>query len=128
MADHRPKCAKCGKDFANESSLKTHYTGQHGGYDLSDLKASGVTPTKRDIARQLAGNASSSEVSKQAPESEPAIGQEVGTKRKRRSSGQEDPDVLAAKERILRARCQRAASLPYTLLGNILGEPDIKLD
>ena len=125
MSD-RVKCSKCGKDYSSEVTYRAHMSSQHGGYSSEDLKASGVKPNRRDIARQLAGDDSSKSVSNAAPDSEPKIGED-GPKRTRRSKQTEDPEIQAAKDNILRARCLRAASLPYTLLGGLLGEPDIKL-
>ena len=125
----KPKCPKCQKEFANEYSLKSHLTSQHKGYNLDDLKAAGIEPTKRDIARAMAGNQSAAEVSSQAPASEPAPGQTgEPVKRTRRSRNEADPAAEAAKERILRARCERIASLPYSLLASMTGEEDIRLD
>jgi hypothetical protein len=129
LSDNRPKCPKCGKDFSSDNALKQHMSNIHKGFTVSDLKQAGVKPTKRDIARELAGNQSSAEVTSAAPESEPKLGEDTATPRRTRRSKQAvDPAVEQAKERILRARCERAASLPYSLLASITGEPDVRLD
>lgn len=129
MPDTRPVCPKCQKDFATEGSLKVHLSNMHGGYSVDDLKTAGITPTKRDIARNLAGNVSASEVSEQAPDTEPKIGESSEPQRRtRRTKTAVDPAIEAAKDRILRARCERIASLPYSLLASLTGEEDIRLD
>lgn len=124
----RPKCPKCQKEYASEASLKAHMGAYHGGYSIEDLKAAGITPTKRDIARSMAGDASAKDVSGQAPESEPKAGETNAAPRTRRPRNAVDPEVEAAKERILRARCERMASLPYSILASVTGEKDIRLD
>jgi len=129
VSDTRPKCPKCDKDFATEGSLKVHLSNMHGGYSVDDLKQAGIKPTRRDIARNLAGNESAKDVTSNAPESEgPAGGASEPQRRTRKSKQAVDPDVEAAKDRILRARCERVASLPYSLLASLTGEEDIRLD
>jgi hypothetical protein len=122
------QCSVCQKEYANEYSLKTHMTNMHGGFSVDQLKASGIKPSRKDIARSLAGNTSASEVTGQAPEKEPGVGDSAPIKRTRKSKESTDPAVEAAKEQIIRLRCQRMASLPYTLLANLMGEPAIKLN
>lgn len=123
------KCPKCSFESDNEKGVKSHMTSVHGSYNLEDLKAAGITPNERDIARSLAGNASASEVSQGAPESEPKPGDKKPTTRRSRSTAPvEDPAVAEAKAKIIRARCQRIASLPYSLLASLLGDESLKLD
>ena len=125
------KCPKCTFETDSDQGFKAHMSKSHKGFTVADLKAVGIKPNERDIARSLAGNTSAKEVTDQAPDSEPKIG-DAGSepaKRTRRAKLQtEDPEVLAAKERILRARCARMASLPYTLLAKVMGDDAIRLD
>jgi hypothetical protein len=125
------KCPKCSFETESEQGFRTHMSKTHKGYSESDLKSVGLKPNQRDIARGLAGNQSSKEVTDTAPDSEPKIG-EAGapatrTRRTKAQMQQEDPEVAAAKERILRARCSRMASLPYTLLAKLVGDDAVKL-
>jgi hypothetical protein len=101
----------------------------HGGYSVDDLKQAGIKPTRRDIARNLAGNESAKDVTSNAPDNEGSVGgtNEPAARRTRRSKLATDPAVEEAKERILRARCERVASLPYSLLASLTGEEDIRL-
>lgn len=125
------KCPKCNFETESEQGFKAHMSKSHGGFGIDDLKGAGIKPNQRDIARSLAGNSSSSEVTSQAPESEPKIGEagaDVKTRTRRAKVQVDDPEVAAAKERILRARCSRMASLPYTLLAKLVGDDSIKLD
>jgi hypothetical protein len=124
------KCPQCSQELESEGGLKRHMTTKHGGYTIDNLKDAGIRPNYKDIARALAGNTSAKDVTDSAPDSEPKIGEggsEPKTRARRAKVQQEDPDVLAAKERILRARCSRMASLPYTLLSKIMGEESIRL-
>lgn len=122
------KCPQCSFETESEKGFKMHMTMTHKGYSTDELKSAGITPNRRDIARQLAGDASSKDVSGSAPDSEPKIGEgDVQGKRTRRSKQVIDPAIEEAKERILRARCERIASLPYSLMASLTGEPDFKL-
>lgn len=123
------KCPQCSAEPDGDRAFKTHMTRHHGGYDVETLKKAGIKPNVRDIARSLAGNTSSKDVTDNAPDSEPKVGDTGETKtRTRRTKVQtDDPEVLAAKERILRARCSRMASLPYTLLSKMLGDESVRL-
>lgn len=124
------KCPKCQQECNGETGLRRHMSMSHGGYSTDELKSVGIKPNQKDIARAMAGNASSKEVTDQAPDSEPKIG-DAGSqpgKRARRAKAETlDPEVEAAKERILRARCARMASLPYTLLAKLVGDDAVKL-
>lgn len=124
-------CPKCGFTTESEKGFKMHMTSNHSGYSVDDLSAVGITPNRRDIARGMAGNNSASEVTSQAPDSEPTLfdmGSPAKKPRKARQAQQsESPEAQAAKERILRLRCSRMASLPYSLLANMLDEPSVKL-
>ena len=122
-------CPQCQQECNGETGLRRHMSMTHGGYSVEDLKKVGVTPNRKDIARALAGNTSAKEVTEQAPDTEPKIGEvgEVKTRTRRSKTQTEDPAILAAKENILRLRCSRIASLPYSLLANVMDEPEIKL-
>ncbi len=120
-------CTKCGFQTESEKGFKMHMSQSHGGYSLDELRGAGIVPNQRDIARSLAGNNSAKEVTESAPENEPTVGEQKKPRKSKNSPQAENPDVLAAKERILRLRCQRIASLPYSLLANMLDEPSIKL-
>jgi hypothetical protein len=123
------KCPRCTFETENEKGFKMHMSKSHGGYNVDDLKGVGITPNQRDIARSLAGNTSAQEVTSQAPDKEPGPGDAGQVTRTRRSKTPAvDPEVERAKEQILRLRCQRIASLPYTLMANLLSEPSVKLN
>lgn len=122
------KCSRCDFETESEQGFKAHMSKSHGGFTVEDLKAQGIKPNQRDIARSLAGNESSKQVTEQAPDSEPKLGESGEPRRARKPRGPAiDPAIEAAKENIIRLRCQRIATLPYSLLAGILGEPEIKL-
>lgn len=125
------KCPQCSFETESEQGFKSHLTKSHGGFSVDDLKGAGITPTQRDIARALAGNTSAREVTEQAPDAEPRPGEGTTTARaprtRRPRAPEIDPEVERAKERILRARCERIASLPYSLLAGICGDESIRL-
>jgi hypothetical protein len=123
------QCPKCSFQTESEIGFKAHMSKSHGGYDLETLKGVGIKPSRGDIARNLAGNTSAAEVTSQAPDKEPSVGDSGPTTRRTRKSKEvADPAVEAAKEQIVRLRCQRIASLPYTLLAKIVGDEAVKLD
>jgi len=99
----------------------------HGGFSIEELKEVGIKPNQRDIARSLAGNESAAQVTAQAPESEAKPGEVAEKKTRRSRMSSVDPEVEKAKENILRLRCQRFASLPYSLMSAIFGDEAIKL-
>lgn len=113
----------------SEQGFKSHMSKSHGGFTLDDLKEQGITPSTRDIARSLAGNTSAREVTEQAPDSEPRPGDssQPKTRTRRPRAGEVDPEVEKAKQAILRLRCKRMATLPYSLLAGMLGDESIKL-
>lgn len=131
MADYPCKKGCEGVHFDSPLGWKMHMSKTHGQYTEEDMKEVGVTPSARDIARNLAGNTSAREVAEKAPDSEPTIGEAdgkpQGVRRRRTQAPAVDPEVEAAKERIIRARCQRIATLPYSLLAGLVGDDRVRL-
>jgi len=127
-------CTKCGKVCVSENGLKKHYTMSHGGYSQEELFEYGITPSRRDIARNLdAGHSSIDDAVNAAPDTEGASRpeRERGTRTRRSSKEEREQAAESAEFERLRPqlvkRWKRRLRVPYSLWARLANDPQVAL-
>jgi len=125
---------QCQIDCDGPTGLKQHMSKTHGGYYIKDLKAAGIEPSNKDIARALDnGRKSIAETREGAPDVD--TGEEPkGTRglRQKRQSATERAEAEAAAEfdrlrPLLLRKWKRRLRIPYSLWARLSGDNSIAL-